>query len=80
MADLQKPTDEQIRTRAYELYLERGGEPGREEEDWLAAEEELTQLAGTKTSWIGTTRAAEQDLGASTVRSDEFPRRKTAGA
>lgn len=31
-----------IRRRAYEIYLERGSEPGRELEDWLQAERELT--------------------------------------
>jgi hypothetical protein len=31
-----------IRRRAYEIYLERGGEPGRDLEDWLQAEGELT--------------------------------------
>jgi hypothetical protein len=33
--------DEQIRLRAYELYLERGEQPGRELDDWLQAEREL---------------------------------------
>ena len=32
---------EQIEKRAYELYLTRGCEPGKELEDWLAAEAEL---------------------------------------
>ena len=32
-----------IRSRAYELYQARGGEPGREMEDWARAEEELTR-------------------------------------
>jgi len=31
-----------IRTRAHELYLARGAQPGRELEDWLQAERELT--------------------------------------
>ena len=35
------PTDDAIRARAYELYLARGGTPGHELEDWLAAEEAL---------------------------------------
>lgn len=35
------PTREQITIRAYELFLARGGEPGHEVEDWLAAEREL---------------------------------------
>jgi hypothetical protein len=32
----------EIRTRAYEIYLERGRQPGYELEDWLQAERELT--------------------------------------
>jgi len=34
--------EHEIRTRAYELYLARGAEPGRELEDWLQAEREFT--------------------------------------
>jgi hypothetical protein len=33
--------DEEIRLRAYEIYLERGGQLGRELDDWLQAEREL---------------------------------------
>jgi hypothetical protein len=33
--------DEEIRRRAYEIYLERGEQPGRELNDWLQAEREL---------------------------------------
>jgi hypothetical protein len=33
--------DEEIRLRAYEIYLERGEHPGRELDDWLQAEREL---------------------------------------
>ena len=37
------PTHEQqIRIRAYEIYLQRGEQPGNELEDWLEAERELT--------------------------------------
>ncbi len=35
------PTKEQIEQRAYELYLQRGGEHGNDLADWLAAEKEL---------------------------------------
>ena len=35
------PTREKIAIRAYEIYLARGGEPGRAEEDWYQAEREL---------------------------------------
>jgi hypothetical protein len=33
--------DEEIRRRAYEIYLERGEQPDRELDDWLQAEREL---------------------------------------
>jgi Protein of unknown function (DUF2934) len=33
--------DEEIRVRAYEIYLERGQQPGHEVDDWLQAEREL---------------------------------------
>jgi Protein of unknown function (DUF2934) len=33
--------EEEIRRRAYEIYLGRGGETGHETEDWLQAEREL---------------------------------------
>ena len=34
--------EEEIRRRAYEIYLERGAESGLELEDWLQAEREFT--------------------------------------
>ena len=34
-------SDEDIRRRAYEIYLERGEQRGRELDDWLRAEREL---------------------------------------
>jgi len=36
-----EPTEEDVRRRAYERYLERGGEHGMDFEDWLAAERDL---------------------------------------
>jgi hypothetical protein len=35
--------EEQIRLRAHELYEARGREDGHDREDWLRAEEEITQ-------------------------------------
>lgn len=35
------PAHEEIEVRAYQIYLERGGEHGRDVEDWLKAEGEL---------------------------------------
>jgi hypothetical protein len=37
--------DDQIRLRAYELYMERGAQPNNDLEDWLRAERELTEAA-----------------------------------
>lgn len=34
-------TEQHIRQKAFEIYLERGAEPGHEEEDWHRAEKEL---------------------------------------
>ena len=36
-----EPSDDDIRMRAYQRYLERGGNHGQDFEDWLAAEREL---------------------------------------
>jgi len=35
--------DEEIRLRAYEIYPERGEQPGCELDDWLQAERELAR-------------------------------------
>jgi Protein of unknown function (DUF2934) len=37
-----RPTHEEIARRAFEIFLARGGEDGRDVEDWLQAEQELT--------------------------------------
>ena len=36
-----EPTDDDIRRRAYQRYLERGGNHGQHFDDWLEAEKEL---------------------------------------
>jgi hypothetical protein len=43
-------TEEHIRERAYEIYIERGGADGRAREDWLQAEIELTKTPGEEAS------------------------------
>lgn len=40
----QEPTYDQIRRRAHEIYLNRGGEAGDATSDWFQAERELCQL------------------------------------
>jgi hypothetical protein len=39
---LHSTREQEIRNRAYEIYVQRGGQPGYELEDWLQAERELT--------------------------------------
>jgi len=39
---LQSTREQEIRNRAYEIYLQRGAQPGYEVEDWLQAKRELT--------------------------------------
>jgi hypothetical protein len=43
--------DEEIRRRAYEIYLERGEQPGRELDDWLQAERELKRGMFLNPEW-----------------------------
>ena len=44
------PTIEEIRHRAHEIFMARGGAPGNELDDWLRAEQELKrERAGTNT-------------------------------
>ena len=44
------PTIEEIRQRAHQIFMARGGTPGDELDDWLRAEQELEQeRAGAKT-------------------------------
>jgi hypothetical protein len=38
------PAEEQIRIRAYRIYLEHGSQPGHDLDDWVQAEYELMQL------------------------------------
>ena len=39
----QGPTNEEIQRRAFELFIARGRQHGRAQEDWLTAERELRQ-------------------------------------
>jgi hypothetical protein len=41
-----QPTREEIALRAYAIYLERGGTPGNEFEDWVEAERQLVGANG----------------------------------
>ena len=48
-----KVTTEQIRARAFENFEQRNGGPGSEVEDWLRAEQELTEAGAPKPSTNG---------------------------
>ncbi|WP_422307877.1 DUF2934 domain-containing protein [Candidatus Binatus sp.] len=42
-----QPTEDEIRKRAYEIYCERNGGAGSEQDDWLMAETELRKGRAT---------------------------------
>jgi hypothetical protein len=61
MFELREPAKDEINHRAYALYLMRGCEQGRDVEDWVTAEKELTdELVGrpapTSASHLGELR------------------------
>ena len=47
-----RPSHEEIRLRAHEIYLERGTLPGKELDDWLQAERELERAAPPKANEV----------------------------
>jgi hypothetical protein len=47
------PNHDEIRRRAYEIYLKRGPLPGQELEDWLQAEREIESAAHFMRATIG---------------------------
>ena len=51
-----EPSAEEIARRAHELYLQRGGEHGKDVEDWVRAEKELREEPATAPA---KTRAAQ---------------------
>ena len=64
-----QPTNEQIAQRAYEIYLENGQQPGRDLDNWLQAEAELTggrQAAPTRPP----AQAASEKPASASARSD----------
>jgi len=44
MIEQKQLKQEKIALRAYELYLQRGREPGKDVEDWARAEKELSEV------------------------------------
>jgi hypothetical protein len=46
MIENKELSKQDIAHRAYELYVRRGSEPGKDVEDWVSAEKELTGEVG----------------------------------
>ena len=55
------PSREEIRRRAYEIYLVRNGVPGDQLDDWLGAERELQKVALFKRGWNHLQQQRHQD-------------------
>jgi hypothetical protein len=59
-AGLTAPPDDEVRRRAYELYMARGAVDGDDVADWMAAERELTARLRAGTDDVGE-EAGERD-------------------
>ena len=61
------PTEAEVRRRAQEIFLARGGRPGREIDDWLQAEYELAQLPVTRLAKLTTPKSKRAKLAVAKV-------------
>jgi len=57
--NLSRPTEEQIRSRAHEVFLQHGSQPGHDLDNWLQAEHELMQLRVRKVAELERPRAKQ---------------------
>lgn len=67
MVERQDGFREGIARRAYEIYVKRGGENGRDVEDWLTAEKEISAKtadvpAKARTAAAGSNTASRQHM------------------
>ena len=62
MIDRREPSREEIARYAHKLYLERGGEHGKDVEDWVRAERELRGEPVVKPVKATATQASRQAL------------------
>ena len=67
---------EQITRRAYELYEQRGGEPGHEQEDWLEAERQVRAATPAE----GSAAEAKEAVPARAAEAGEPARSKRKGS
>lgn len=47
-----RPSEEQIRLRAHQIWLQRGEDPGSDLQDWLQAEEEIRREMANQATTI----------------------------
>jgi hypothetical protein len=59
---VREPSREEIACRAYELYLRRGSEPGKDVEDWVRAEKELRDEPAAGTAKTRVAQAADSRI------------------
>jgi hypothetical protein len=57
-----EPSGEEIATRAHELYIQRGGEHGKDVEDWVRAEKELSDTPVSVPSKTSAAQAARNRI------------------
>ena len=70
---MKTPTEEQIRRRAYEIYMKHGV-PGRDTENWLQAERELKQMPEPETQatvWVRKSNRRGRDVKRVTIHGPE---------
>jgi hypothetical protein len=61
MSAINYPTEEQVRARAYQIYLDHGGQHGHHTDDWLQAEYELMQVPIQKIATLKTPMPKKKD-------------------
>ncbi len=69
-----------IQMRAYEIYQQRGGAPGREAEDWLQAESEVVLYLISQSRKTEEKVEAKKPASRSTTKSPVARRKKTEAA
>jgi Protein of unknown function (DUF2934) len=64
---------EMIRKKAYEIYVQRGKAPGREQEDWIQAERAVDREIQAKAS-TGTSYTVDSPTPAAPIRTSTTPK------
>ena len=57
-----RPTEDQIRIRAREIFLEHGSQPGHDLDNWLQAEYKLMQLPIRKIAELDPPKASQRKI------------------